>query len=903
MLSAGVRLGPYEIISAIGAGGMGEVYRARDSRLGREVAIKVLPATLSAFPDRLYRFEQEARAAAALSHPNILAVHDIGTSGDTPFIVSELLVGQTLRERLAAGPIPVRKALAYAIEIARGLTAAHEQAIVHRDLKPENLFITSDDRVKILDFGLAKLVPDRSADESASELATAAPPTELGTVLGTVGYMAPEQVRGLPVDQRADLFAFGAILYELVSGQRAFRRQTPAETMAAILNEHPPPLPGDRTIPPALARIVDRCLEKSPAARFQTASDLAFALDGLSDQSAPERALSPGPRSSLRGREWIAWTIVGLLLLGLAPLAYRHLRELPAVTPSVRFQIPPAVQLAGPSAFSMSPDGRLLAFYGVGSDGSARIWLHSMESLDVRPLLGTEIGISMAAPQPFWSPDGRFLAFQAGDGKLKKIAVSGGPPQALCDLSGVAVGGSWNRAGDIIFGNTAGGLLHVRETGGVCSQMTVFNSSAKEEFHLLPTFLSDGRHFIYLRVAPSEMDVSGVFVGTLDAKPHEQSAQRLMPYEIGIAYAAANDSGSGHLLFLREGTVMAQPFDERRLALEGTPAPVAERVGSFRDAAFFAVSASGVLVFREANMDSQVVVVDRTGTVSSRAWEPGGFRGAALSPDESRAVVSRTNPQDAAKADLWLLDLSSGSRVTRFTLGGGKAEYPVWSRNGQRVAYTLNNNVVYQKLTNGEGDEKELLRVNSAGSAWATSWSPDGRFLLYVMIDSPKSISDIWVLPLDGRKGVPFVQTRFIEDQAQFSPDGRWVAYVSDQSGEAEVYLRAFTSDFSGGSASSGGALMISAAGGSAPRWRGDGKELVYLAPDGKLMAVEITPGAERRAATPAPLFQTPPGTIVGDMAADGKRFLLVTPVGSASAPFTVVLNWMEALKQRVPAP
>ena len=522
-----------------------------------------------------------------------------------------------------------------------------------------------------------------------------------------------------------------------------------------------------------------------------------------------------------------------------------------------------------------------------------------MGSLDVRPLPGTEIAISTPAVPPFWSPDSRFIAFQAGDGKLKKLDISGGPPQTLCDLPGVAVGGSWNRAGDIIVGNTAGGLLRVRETGGVPSQVTVLDPSRKEEFHLLPTFLPDGRHFVYLRISPSAPDASGVHVGTLDAKPDEQSAQRLMPYEVGVAYAAPDDSGSGHLLFLREGTVMAQPFDEKRLTLAGNPEPVAERVGSFRDGAFFAVSANGVLVFREANIDFQVALFDRQGTLSGRAGEPGGFRGAALSPDESRAVASRTNPQDAAKADLWLLDLAGGSGVTRFTLGAGKAEFPVWSRDGQRIAFTFNNNVLYQKPASGEGDEKELLRANSAGGAWATSWSPDGRFLLYATnVSLTQPLGPLG--PATGWARAGSVRSDTIHRRpGPVLTRRRWVAYVSDLSGAAEVYVRAFTSDFSGGSASAGGAVLISRGGGSSPQWRGDGKELVYLAPDGKLMSVEISPGQERRAATPAPLFQTPPGTLLGGMAADAKRFLLVTPVGpSASAPFTVVLNWTAGLKQ-----
>ena len=716
-------------------------------------------------------------------------------------------------------------------------------------------------------------------------------------MLGTVGYMAPEQVRGLAVDHRADLFALGTILYEILCGQRAFRRDTAPETMTAILNEDPQDLRGiERPIPPALARIVERCLEKSAPARFQTASDLAFALEALSDASSSAKAVGPSPRPARRLREWIAWSVAALLLLTLAPFAYQHVRERPNAARPIRFQIPPTVELAGPGNFSVSPDGRYLAFFGLSSDGIARIWIRAMDSLEARPLAGSET-VSVAPP-PFWSPDSRFVAFDAG-GKLKKLDVSGGPPQTLCDLPGVGVGGSWNRDGDIIVGNTAGGVLRVRDTGGTASPVTALDRSRKEEFHLIPTFLPDGRHFVYLRVSPSAPEAGGTYIGTLDAKPDAQTAQRLLPYEVGLTYTAANDSGPDHLLFLREGTVMAQPFDAKRLALAGDPVPVAQNVGSFRDGAFFSTSANDVLVYRTANTDFQVSWFDRQGALSGRASEPGLFRAAALSPDGARAVVSRTNPQDGAKADLWLLDLTRGGGTTRVTFGTGMAEFPIWSPDGKRIMFTFNNSTLYQKLASGEGDDKEVLRSNSAGVIKATGWSPDGRFLLYTVAGSITTLFDMWVLPSDGPKPVPFLQTRFLEEQGRFSPNGRWVAYISDQSGASEVYVRTFTSDFSGGSASGGGSVRVSRGGGTAPRWRGDGNELFYLAPDGKMMAVEVLAGAEFRIGMPAPLFQTPPGAFVGDVAADGKRFLLVTPVGpSASAPFTVVLNWMSGLKK-----
>ena len=511
---------------------MGEVYRARDPRLGRDVAIKVLPTAFSADVDRLRRFEQEARAAAALNHPNILAVYDIGTHAGAPFIVSELLEGETLRERLNSGAVPVRKAIEQALQIARGLQAAHDKGITHRDLKPENIFVTRDGRVKILDFGLAKLTQEQPAPALASALVTSPSPTHPGMVLGTVGYMAPEQVRGLAVDHRADLFTFGAILYELLSGRRAFSRDTAPETMTAILNEDPPDLDAAATpIPPALVRIVNRCMEKSLSGRFQSATDLAFALEGVSvSSSASSASTAAHPGTRRVDKAWLGWGAAALVLVMLAPLAYQHVRERPVVPSPTRFQIPPTVDFGGPGNFSLSPDGRQLAFVARGPDGLTRLWIRTMDSLAVRPLPGSEVNETI--PPPFWSPDSRFVAWDAG-GKLKKMDVSGGPPQTLCDLPSVAVGGSWNRNGDIIVGNINGGLLHVRETGGIASPVTTLDPSRKEEFHLLPTFLPDGRHFVYLRISPAAPEAGGIYVGTLDAKPEEQSRQRLMPYQVG----------------------------------------------------------------------------------------------------------------------------------------------------------------------------------------------------------------------------------------------------------------------------------------------------------------------------------------------------------------------------------
>ena len=686
-------------------------------------------------------------------------------------------------------------------------------------------------------------------------------------------------------------------LYELLTGRAAFGRRTVSDTIVAILERDPDwsLLPDDT---PAGARLLlRRCLAKDPRKRLRDIGDAM--LDVATEDALPHA--SGGIQATRAGKyrgnsPWLGWTAAVVLLAMLAPFAYRHVRERPVPPSPMRFQISPNVEFAGPGSFSLSPDGRHLAFVGRSPDGIARIWVRAMDSLEVRPLPGSEtVDIT---PPPFWSPDGRFVAFDAG-GRLKKLDVSGGLPQTLCDLPGVAVGGSWNRRGDIIVGNTSGGLLRVHETGGAAVPITAPDTSRKEELHLIPSFLPDGRHFVYLRISPSAPEAGGVYVGTLDAQPDRQNSQRLLPYEVGLTFVEAGDSGPGRLLFLHEGTLMAQPFDAERLALAGDPVPVAERVGSFRDGGFFSASASDVLVYRTADTDSQITWFDRQGIVSGRVSDPGGFRAVALSPDGARAIASRTNPQDTAKADLWLFDLLRGGGATRLTLGTGIAESPVWSPDGQRIVFAFNNNQLRQKLATGEGDEKELLRSNNVELLRPTGWSPDGRYLLYTGGFSTTKSLDLLVLPRDNPTPVPFMQTSFTEEQARFSPNGRWVAYVSNESGLSEVYVREFAKDFVRGSASTGTRMLVSHGGGTAPRWRGDGREIFYVAPTGKMMAVQVQAGEGFQVGTRTPLFQVPANGVVGDVTPDGKRFLLVTPVGpSASVPFTVVLNWTAGLKK-----
>jgi eukaryotic-like serine/threonine-protein kinase len=901
-LRVGQAVGPYLISARIGAGGMGEVYRARDTKLGRDVAIKILSGAFTADPDRLARFEREARLLASLNHPHIGAIYGLEESAGVRALVLELVEGKTLAERLGAEDargqgLPISEALTIARQIADALDAAHERGIVHRDLKPANIAITSAGGVKVLDFGLAKVVVGEGSSRQLSEPTVTVDRTRTGMIVGTAAYMSPEQARGQMVDKRTDIWAFGCVLYEMLTGCQAFPGRTVSDTNVAVLEREPDwsSLPAHT---PARARLVlRRCLAKDPKERLRDISDATPDLvddDALSDAShttTTARADSHRVHSA-----WLGWGAAALLVAMLAPLAYRHVRERPVASSPMRFQISPTVEFAGPGNFSLSPDGNHLAFVGRGADGIARIWVRAMDSLESRLLPGSET--ANITPPPFWSPDGRFVAFDAG-GRLKKLDVSGGLPQTLCDLPGVAVGGSWNRDGDIIVGNTSGGLLRVRETGGAPTPITMLDPSRKEEVHLLPSFLPDGRHFVYLRISPSAPEAGGVYVGTLDAKAEEQSAQRLLPYEVGVTYVEASDSGPGRLLFLREGTLMAQSFDASRLALAGDPVPVAERVGSFRDGGFFSASANDVLVYRTAETDFQITWFDRQGAVSGRVSEPGGLRSVALSPDGTHAVASRTNPQDTAKADLWLFDLLRGGGATRLTLGTGIAESPVWSPDGQRIVFSFNNSQLRQKLASGEGDEKELLRANSVELLRPTSWSPDGRFLLYTGGFSTTKSLDVLVLPRNDPAPVPFMQTGFTEEQGRFSPNGQWIAYVSNESGVSEVYVREFARDFSSGSASMRGRVLVSRGGGTAPRWRGDGREILYLAPNGKMMAVQVKADQDFQAGTPTQLFQTPPSTIVGDVTADGKRFLLVTPVGpSASVPLTVVLNWTAGLKK-----
>ncbi len=908
-LSAGTRLGPYEVLSPMGAGGMGEVYRARDPRLGRDVAIKALPSAFSADADRLNRFEQEARAAAASNHPNILAVLDVGQHDGAPYIVSELLDGETLGERLRTGRLPVRKATEYAVQIARGLAAAHEKGIVHRDLKPANIFITADGRVKILDFGLAKLTQVESIVSGMSAQPTTLPSTEPGMVLGTIGYMSPEQVRGLQVDHRSDIFALGAVLFEMLSGVRAFRGDTAADTMSAILNDDPRDLPiADRHIPPALARIVDRCLEKSPAARFQSASDLGFALESVSSHS-DETTAAAAPRAGAMGNR-LAWALFGVALvaaiaLGALATIGRTGSEAPTLTSTI---LPPpdtAITDRGGSVgrrLALSPDGQRLAFTAAGRDRIIWLWVRRLDSLSAQKLEGTE-----GAVYPFWSPDSRFVGFFSEDGrsrsKLMKIDTAGGPPITVCELPTTnSTGGSWNRDGVIVFGmfGVPEGRIHrVPAAGGTPSPVTTLDSDRGETRHWTPSFLQDGRRFLYLASGVkggNPFEPNGVYAGSLD------SDDRTLVMPGGSMAKFAN----GHLLFLRGSTLMAQPFDLASLDLRDQAVPVAEQVaigGPTGAAGAFSVSDNGRLAYlTDTPPLTQLTWFDRTGKQLRVIGEPASQGDLSLSPDGSRAAV-RIDDLATQTGDVWVYDVARGVR-TRLNVSMRFGSRAVWSSDGQRVVFSSSpkdssNQDLYTKLANGAGTEELLLAGDQSETPMSSS--TDGQFLAYQTVSSedlgrgvPVS-PDLWVLPLFGdRKPIPFQQTRFAESGARFSPDGRWIAYVSNESNRSEVYVAPFPGP--------GGKTLVSSAGGAQARWRRDGAELFYVAPGGRLMVAAVKGQAATFEVGPVqPLFQIRPWVEGGylEVSADGQSFLVNRLVEENSpSPITLVVNWPAMLKK-----
>jgi len=895
-LSPGVRLGPYEILDPIGAGGMGEVYRARDTRLDRTVAIKILPTQFSSDPVRKQRFEREAKTISSLNHPHICVLHDVGQQDGIDYLVMECVEGETLGKRLEKGPLPLDQVLKFGMQIADALDKAHRSGIVHRDLKPGNIMLTPTG-AKLLDFGLAKATAPLSSAATLTAATRNSPVTEQGTIVGTFQYMSPEQIEGKELDGRSDIFSFGAVLYEMLTGQHAFQGKSQLSVASAILEKEPEPISSVKPMtPPALDHAIRGSLAKEVDKRWQSAADLAGELQWIAEGGS--QAGAPPPLV-FRGkvREGLAWSVATVLTVALAAVAFLNLREKPSTSVApVRFHIPaPENTTLGPY-LKLSPDGRKLAFETiVGTDEPRRLWVYFLESEESRYLTAAESA-------PFWSPDSRFIGY-VSQGKLKKIEATGGLPRTISDLPGKWGAGAWNQDDIIVFGSPSG-LFRVPASGGVPVQITAVDPARKETFHAAPSFLPDARHFVYIR-ASSDMEKTGTYLGSVDAKPEQQSSKFLVASNWQPVYSPSADPSTGYLLFIREGTLMAQPFDNLGMELKEQAIPTAEKVadnyGGAGGYGAFSASANNVLVYLRngTTTDRQLTWYDRQGKVLGTTGEQGDYRWLALSPEGTHVALSKRNGQ---ASNIWLLDLSRDIS-TRFTFGSEVDYEPVWSPDGSRIIFSSGNDL-YQRPASGVKDAERLL--TSSGGPHAESWSRDGRFLLYIAFD-PKTKDDIWVLPLEGdKKPVPFLVTEFSEGDSRFSPDGHWVAYDSDESGHFEIYVRSFAMNSAGSAVEAGGKWQISNGSGIEPCWRGDGRELYYRTLDGKVMAVEIATNPKFSPGKPQPLgFSAGAGNISGtlwDCTSDGRRFLVAAPKAApkSNAPesYTVILNWQSGLKK-----
>ena len=896
MLAAGTKLGPYEVIARLGAGGMGEVYRARDARLDRQVAIKVLPAAFAQDAGRVARFEQEARAIAALSHPNVLAVFDTGlvdtgrASVRQLYLVTELLEGETLGERLRLGALPVRTSIDIGAQMARGLAAAHERGFIHRDLKPDNVFVTTAGHVKILDFGLARPTP---VAEHGGESRAAV--TDAGTVLGTAGYMAPEQVRGRQVDTRADLFALGVVLYEMLAGRRAFLRDTPVETMTAVLNDDPPDLTTVRAdVAPALDRIVHHCLEKSPDQRFQTARDVAFALEALSGSgaTAPLGTSAHAPRFGIT-RERLVWVTI---VAGLAA-ALVWLRAALAAPPT-SFTSPHRTTLLLPTGvtlplyldpadrFAISPDGTRLAFVGAAAGGSTRLWLQSLDEDGARMVEGSE-----GAAAPFWSPDSRTVAFRLVD-QMMKMDVAGGRPVALGPMQHGAVWGKRASGEDMIvttFDTDQARVLRGLPLGGGTTLDLSTPSAGVREFHGYPSLLPDGRHVLFAYGQEGNPSTYGFYVSAVGSRVKTRVAVMSSDSDHPNSVYA-----SGYLVSARQQTITARAFDLETLSVEPTGRDVAGPIEAAPNrSAAFSVSQNGVLVYQPmlAQTQSRLTVVDRSGKEVRTLADDGEYSNLELSPDGSRLAVSLPDPTTRMR-DIWVVDMARGVR-SRVTFDPSDERSAVWSRDGRSLAYTSKGLDLYTRPL-GKGAETPLIKDGLSKDP--RGWSPDGRYFLY-RVTGPGTRNDLWIKPLDGDQTPRrFLVTRFDENWAAFSPDGRWVAYASDESSRSEVYVTAFPS--------AEGKWQISTDGGRFPRWRADGREIVYLSDEGNVTSVKVDTAGPSPSISPAVgLFKAmvlpAPGTLF-DMSADGKLFVVNRAIVSTAPPSLVlVYNWPQLLARR----
>ncbi len=886
-LTAGTRLGPYEIVSPLGAGGMGEVYRARDTRLGREVAVKVLPQELTASPEVRARFEREAKTISSLNHPHICTLHDIGREGDVDYLVMELIEGQTLAALLAAGPLSVADVLKYGIQIAEALDRAHRAGVIHRDLKPGNVMITRGG-IKLMDFGLARNAVGAGGSGRGSGVSVATlshsptigqPLTVEGTIIGTFQYLSPEQLEGNEADARSDIWALGCVLHEMATGRAAFGGKSQASLISSIMSSEPQPISQlVPMIPPALDRVVRGCLAKDPEERVQTAHDVKLQLEWIAEGGS--QAGVPAPVAARRrSRERLAWSLLAAVAVIAAALGGMMLRPKEPPKPVI-FELTPPAQVGFVDLPRISPDGRRLAFNAGDSTGTTGIWVRQMNSLQAVRLQGTD-----GATRPFWSPDSRYLAFFSG-GKLYKIDVAGGPPIAICDAPRGA-DGSWSKDGVILFdGSAADTVQRVSAAGGVPTGLVPLDRAAGETFSAWPQFLPDGKHFLFVVYGPAEKRT--LKIGSIDS----DKLETLGPAASRVEFAA------GHLLFVRQGTLIAQPFDAGSRKFRGDPFPIAENVEfDGLGGARFSASEEGTLVYRSGGSAAgmQLKWVDRAGKEIGSVGGPGIYDAPALSPDETQLAVAVT---DIARGmgDIWVWDLARnlGSRVS---FEKTDAYNVLWMPDGHSLIYTVDQVIgadLFVKSVGGAGADS--LFHHSPEQKLPTSWTPDGRTLLCIS-RAPQQTRrwDITAISLDdSAKMRPLIATDFNEYGPVASPDGRLFAYVSLESGKEELYAQTLSGP--------SGKWRISTEGGREAAWRADGRELYYVGPARQIYAVKVEPGPTPKFSLPEKLFDATEMITETNtrnryvVTRDGQRFLIVARQGvTLLGATTVVLDWPHA--------
>ncbi len=887
-LATGTKLGPYEILAPLGAGGMGEVYRARDTRLDRTVAIKVLPSHLSSDPARRQRFEREAKTISSLNHPHICTLHDVGQQDGTDYLVMEYLEGETLAQRLEKGPLPLEQVLLYATEIADALDKAHRKGVTHRDLKPGNILLTKTG-TKLLDFGLAKLVAPASSSRDAGRREDAAAPalptasdslTAEGTILGTFQYMAPEQLEGKQVDARTDIFAFGAVVYEMVTGKKAFEGKSQASVMAAILERDPPPMSTLQPMtPPALDHAVKKCLAKIPEERWQSASDLADELKWISESrehTGSTAALAPARKL----RETLSWLVSCALAVILIVGAIWWLNSKPPQE-TMYFYAP----LPFPARdVGVAPNGHTVAVVAyLESARKNAVWIYELGSPSARSLPDTE-----GATYPFWSADGRSLAFFA-DGKLKKLELLGGPVQTVCDAPS-GRGGTWNKDGVIVFTPNAAlgtGLYRVSASGGTATQISHPDTSRGEDSHRWPMFLPDGTHYLYMAANfAGQKGLDAIFGGSLDSS----EKRFVVEATANAAYAAP-----GYLLFYRDRTLLAQRFDLKRFALTGGPTAILTDIQYQPQVkrAVFAVSDNGMLVAQIGGgvALSQPVWFDRKGNAVGAVGKPDVYGNVFIAPNGRSVAVNKTDI-GSQNSDIWTYDLQRDS-AKRLTFGARFRFVPIWSPDAARLVFSSNRQFgIDLDIKNSDGAQEEKSILPDKFMKFPNDWSRDGKYILYTRGE------DLWSVTVPELKSSLFLKAVSALRNGQFSPDGKWVAYASNESGKWEIYVTSFPE--------SRGKWQVSTGGGEQPRWRGDGKELFYLSSDDKIMAAPVTVGATFDAGSPVALFPATPrqpvsntDLFVYDVSRDGQRFLINTQVKQAeTVPMSVVLNWAAKLNK-----